>query len=329
MSIDDLLGAALQHHHNGEPLLAHESFEELWRELRSAGRSSNALAAKGLAQLEAALEKRGRGHQAGFEKLLAKSVETLRSARPSELGIDLVGLVESVARFGEDSSGASFDLPKEPELEGVLYLHGFASSAQSTKATHARKVLEPMRVRFRAPELDSGDFRSFSVGRALEVARRAMFERTVLVGSSLGGYVASLLANEDPRVVSLLLLAPAFDFGPRLREKYGERAIQTWRENGFVEVMHYARGRLEPIGPELIDDALRRDPRPPIRVPALIIHGRRDDTVPVSGSEAVARRDSVTLEVVDDDHSLGASLEVIERALKAAVARNLSQRFTQ
>jgi pimeloyl-ACP methyl ester carboxylesterase len=57
----------------------------------------------------------------------------------------------------------------------------------------------------------------------------------------------------------------------------------------------------------------------PLRVvaPTTIIHGTRDDVVPLSASREFSSRHEVELIEVDDDHRLGASLGV----LVAAVAR--------
>lgn len=205
---------------------------------------------------------------------------------------------------------------------GVLYLHGFASSGASNKARHARAVVEELGVPFRAPELDGGDFRTITVGRALDVARRSCFGRTLVIGSSFGGYIASLLSRCDPRVAGLLLLAPAFDFAERLRTREGS-AFEEWRKLGTVEVDHHATGQRAALDFALFEDAITRDPRPLLRAPTLIIHGARDESVPIEGSREVATRDAgfVELREVDDDHSLSQSLHPIGAAIVEMIAR--------
>jgi fermentation-respiration switch protein FrsA (DUF1100 family) len=55
---------------------------------------------------------------------------------------------------------------------------------------------------------------------------------------------------------------------------------------------------------------------PTIRVPTYVLHGRRDETVPVAVAEELKTRfdDLVELDVVDDDHALANSAD---RALEA------------
>ena len=53
--------------------------------------------------------------------------------------------------------------------------------------------------------------------------------RVRLIGSSLGGFLASLFAAEHPTLVDrMVLIAPAFDFGQRWRERLGETGIERW-----------------------------------------------------------------------------------------------------
>lgn len=147
----------------------------------------------------------------------------------------------------------------------------------------------------------------------------------VLIGSSLGGFVAIQTALARPgRVGRLVLLAPAVDFsGNRLREP-GDRGLEEWKSTGLLNVFHYGYGRVLPVHYELYTDALRYDglnarPDPPI----LIFQGRRDTSVSPATVEHWARsRPNVELHLLDDDHQLGSSLEYIwketERFLELA-----------
>ncbi len=58
-------------------------------------------------------------------------------------------------------------------------------------------------------------------------------------------------------------------------------------------------------------------------VPALLIHGWRDEVCPLAGTHAFAARRRLPLLVLDDDHRLGASMDII-----AAQFRLLLDRFT-
>lgn len=102
----------------------------------------------------------------------------------------------------------------------VVYLHGFASSPQSSKARFFAAKFAQAGVAFEAPQLDEGEFRNLTVsgqmvvvGNAVGASREklAKGEPLVLMGSSLGGYLAALYAERNPKSVDrLVLLAPAF-----------------------------------------------------------------------------------------------------------------------
>ncbi len=140
------------------------------------------------------------------------------------------------------------------------------------------------RLRALGLPLQVRDLRGVSLqGRYDAVERDTRGGRALLVGSSYGGLVAALLAQAHPeRFTGLVLCAPAL---------------------GWVEP------------PNL-------DPRSlvaPAGLPVHLLHGLRDDVVPIEQSRAYQRRSGpgVTLWELDDDHALRGSLELLcERVLE-------------
>src|ERR1700678_4151148 len=96
----------------------------------------------------------------------------------------------------------------------VVYLHGFASGPQSGKARFFAERFGARGVPFVAPRLDEGDFEGLTISGQLKVVEKAVGEGpVVLMGSSLGGYLAALYAARHREAVEkLVLLAPAFQF---------------------------------------------------------------------------------------------------------------------
>jgi pimeloyl-ACP methyl ester carboxylesterase len=199
----------------------------------------------------------------------------------------------------------------------VVYLHGFASSAQSSKAAFFREKLQPRGIRAETPDLNGPDFSTLTITRMLDQVHglvAADQEPVVLIGSSLGGFVALHAAvREASRVARLVLLAPALDFGQPSMRGLGDRGLEDWRRTNSTEVFHHAYGRMMTVHYELFDDASRYDSfAVHLPVPTLVFQGRLDTLVDAQMVEDWARpRDRVRLRLFDDDHQLHASLEQI------------------
>jgi uncharacterized protein len=201
-----------------------------------------------------------------------------------------------------------------------LYLHGFASGPDSFKGVslakhYAAKGIHLTRLNLRLPS-----FEHMRLSAMLEAARDAIGgaeDRAVLFGSSLGGLTACRVAEADPRVCALVLLAPAFRLIERWKQRLGADAWQAWKETGWIETDDYAtkgRSRVDfgfALDAEAIDE--RSSGWPDVRVPTLIIHGVRDAVVDVDLSRSWAeRKRHVRLVEVDDGHELTASIPRIQ-----------------
>src|SRR5262245_23744021 len=102
-----------------------------------------------------------------------------------------------------------------------IYLHGFASSPQSGKATYFRRRFDERALTLDVPLLDEGNFEQMTMSSQVAVLDRAVAgEPTVLIGSSLGGYLAAWYASRHPEVTKLVLMAPAFQFLRRWRARF-------------------------------------------------------------------------------------------------------------
>jgi pimeloyl-ACP methyl ester carboxylesterase len=199
----------------------------------------------------------------------------------------------------------------------VIYLHGFASSSQSGKATYLGQRLRALGVEFHVPDLNLPDFSTLTVTRMLEQTGAlidAAAGPVTLMGSSLGGFVAVNAAAKWPdRVKDVVLMAPALDFsdeglsGPRGAD------VAEWQRTGTLNVFHFGYARVAPIHYELFADARQYDAMAAtVPMPVLVFQGRRDTAVKPLTVEAWARqRPNVELHMLDDDHQLTASLDFI------------------
>ncbi len=161
-----------------------------------------------------------------------------------------------------------------------LYLHGFASSPASRKARLFAESLRLENIHLDALDL-APDFTRLTITGQLEVIEKAaQGDSVVLIGSSLGGYLAAIYAEKHPEVSRLLLLAPAFDFLALWTGELGPEKLREWRKNGAIPVFHYGVGREVPLGYQMMEDAEQYRPFPNFHQPCLILHGLRDTVVP-------------------------------------------------
>jgi len=206
-------------------------------------------------------------------------------------------------------------------MPNILYLHGFASGPLSQKGRFFHQQFSMIGADVHQPDLAQGDFQALTLSGQLKVVDQAVqeLEPALIMGSSLGGYLAALYAASQPeRVRSLVLLAPAFGFARRLAEQLGEQQMKAWKEQGTRQIYHYGEQRMLPLGYQFYEDALWHDENPEVTQPTLIIHGRRDDSVDPSLSVEFAwGKNNVDVQLVDSDHQM---LDVLPEVWDKVVA---------
>ena len=163
----------------------------------------------------------------------------------------------------------------------------------------------------------SGDFREGSIGRwagdALAVIDRLTQGPLILVGSSMGGWIALLAALARPdRVRGLIGIASAPDFTEdliwnRLSAEQGRR----FQASGELSAPSAYESELIPITYRLVEEGRRHLLlRHPIALtcPVRLLHGMRDPDVPYQTSLRLAQNLAGTEAVVelieDGDHRL-------------------------
>lgn len=199
----------------------------------------------------------------------------------------------------------------------LAYLHGFASSPHSKKG---RAIAEAFAAQATAPDqvdlldLNRPDFATLTLTAQLEAvtAWAADKTRVSLIGSSMGGWVATRFAELNPsKIEGLVLLAPAFDMTARWPRRLGAQAMAAWRAHGALPFPD-ADGRPTPVHWGFIEDALSHPPTPSSPCATLVIHGRADEVVPIESSRQwVAAQPEARLIEVEDGHELAASVPLI------------------
>lgn len=200
----------------------------------------------------------------------------------------------------------------------IIYLHGFASSARSTKAAYFAERLRRHGLTFSCPDLNEPDFSTLTISRMLNqiagTVEAADEAAVTLMGSSLGGAMAVLAAERlASKIESVILLAPAVMFARPGHHLLPPGRIDEWRRQGSLSFFHYGYNEERPLSYAFYEDSLRYDPmNASFAQPTLIFQGRRDTSVDPRMVEQFANaRRNVTLSLLDDDHQLIASLSKI------------------
>jgi pimeloyl-ACP methyl ester carboxylesterase len=205
----------------------------------------------------------------------------------------------------------------------IFYLHGFASSARSSKAAFLAAKLAAQGLELHTPDFNQPDFSTLTVTRMVGQVGAEMDRLppgpAVLIGSSLGAFVAVQVALARASQVSrLVLLAPALDFGGNRTRSLGGAGLDEWKRTGSLPVFHYGYGRMMTVGYGLYEDACGYDcVNAALAMPIQIFQGRRDAAVDPGGVERwAAGRPNVELHMLDDDHQLTGSLDYMWREIR-------------
>jgi pimeloyl-ACP methyl ester carboxylesterase len=245
--------------------------------------------------------------------------------------------------LGKDSAARSIAVrARAGGAPGLFWLSGFNSDMQGTKALaldtwaadHGRACI---RFDYSGHGESGGAFIDGSIGRWLEETV-AVFEQfcvgpQVVIGSSMGGWMALLLAREIARrrgigratLAGLVLIAPAPDFTEELMWKGFSPEVRREIETKGVWLRPSRYGEPYPITCLLIEEGrnhLLLGSAINVGCPVRILQGAQDPDVPWQHAFALAHRlpaDDVVLTMIQDgDHRLSRPQDIAR--IIAAVA---------
>lgn len=211
-----------------------------------------------------------------------------------------------------------------------LFVHGFRSDASGTKslafAEHARRRgYSWLRGDLRGHGHSEGGPEGFRLSALLDdllvFLDRFPGRPAVLIGSSMGGWLATLAAERRFQVRGLILLAPAFNFIQDQVGRLPEAELAAWQRDGRRRFVSDSGEAYELDYAALQDaqafDCLHRAVS--LSCPVRILHSVQDEVVPVSVSRAFARACRAPAfeltEIPDGDHRLHAALPQVCAAL--------------
>ncbi|HYD19511.1 MAG TPA: alpha/beta hydrolase [Patescibacteria group bacterium] len=213
------------------------------------------------------------------------------------------------------TNGASKTLP------GVMFMGGFRSDMTGTKATYieaqcARRHQSFLRFDYSGHGKSGGQFEQQTISTWLRDSLSVFDKLTkgdqIVVGSSMGGWLALLLALErKERVKGLVLIAPAPDFSEDIyQNEFGEEERRHLDKTGLIyRPSDY--GDPYPLSKQLFEDGRKHlllKNRIAIRCPVRILHGKQDSVVPwqksVTLMDKLSSPDYKAIWINDGDHRL-------------------------
>ncbi len=207
------------------------------------------------------------------------------------------------------------DLPEEPGPAPVVVLcHGFKGFAEwgflpPLAALLAERGLAAVRFNFGDSGMRLGD----ELVTDLDAFRRQTISGEVddLLAVVAAARLAEASRDESGRLRALVTWAAVSHL-----DRLPADEVQRWRETGTWTAVNARTGQRLPVGLELLRDVEAHgeeiDPRRAAarrRAPWLIVHGDRDETVPVAEGDALAAAAAPPVELLrieGGDHTFGA-----------------------
>ncbi len=225
----------------------------------------------------------------------------------------------------------------------VVWLGGFHSDMTGTKAQVLAEQAQAsggayVRFDYFGHGESDGAFKDGTISRWREDALAVIDELTegplVLVGSSMGGWLACLAAiARSDRVKAMVLIAPAPDFTEKLMtpELSDEAKAAIARDGSWIRPSEYDDGGY-PITRDLLEDGARWSILPgpvPIDVPVRVLQGGADPDVPwthaLELANALTSQDVVFTLIKDGDHRLSRPQDLERLVAAVAEAKGLAE----
>ncbi|RUM27335.1 alpha/beta hydrolase [Rhizobium vallis] len=218
------------------------------------------------------------------------------------------------------------------DAPALVWLSGYRSDMSGTKALELDGLagelgLACIRLDYSGHGLSGGSFRDGTISRwleeALAVIRHLAPERVILVGSSMGGWIALRLAQElarhgGPKLAGMVLIAPAPDFTSELiepnltakeRKSLAERGYFEEHSQYSPEPNIYTRALIEDGRQNRVLDGIIET-----GCPVHILQGMKDPDVPHAHAMKLVEHlpaDDVVLTLIrDGDHRLSRASDI-------------------
>ncbi len=175
----------------------------------------------------------------------------------------------------------------------LYYIHGYLSSPDSTKGTLFKKTLNAKPIRYRTCEPEE-----LVILECLKNIKKEIKndQDVILIGSSLGGFLAAKIALNSHNVTKLILLNPAV-----IPKDYDITKIKDMPQKILKDMKD----------PKLFDTKIQAD--------ITILLGTEDTVVPNRWPIEFAKAQQATIKFYHDDHSFTKNIKKLPNIIKKVI----------
>jgi len=184
----------------------------------------------------------------------------------------------------------------------IILCHGFSGHKDSKTYPRFQEVLNKkgiaiFRFDFYGHGESDGKFEDITISEALDDVLKAIefikllgYKKIGLFGSSFGGMASILAASKTDDLFILALKSPVSDCVGKIIAQTTQYPIEKWKRNGYIIHVN-SNGIKQRLNYSFYQDAENLsvyEAAKNINIPTIIVHGNKDDVVPVEQSKRTA-----------------------------------------
>ena len=191
----------------------------------------------------------------------------------------------------------------------VIFMNGFLDTLDSARKKQIAEMLQKdgfVTVRFDYTfgfGGGSGDVSNFTLSSQVQDAQRVIDyatrrgyvnpDKVIVFGHCFGGMAAILLSAFDERVKAVITLSTPYDFGDTRLTRMGNHEMARIQLKRYFHIYSEALSKEVRVDYKFFEDGLKKDMARAVRnlkQPVLIIHGRKDESIPVANAQEIYDR---------------------------------------
>jgi dipeptidyl aminopeptidase/acylaminoacyl peptidase len=237
--------------------------------------------------------------------------------------------------YFENSAGTRLcgilsNLTENKEKPIIIMCHGFSTSKDGRTFVRLEEILNEQgistfRFDFFGHGESDGKFAEITTSEAIDnvlnsikFLKESGYKKIGLMGSSFGGMASIIAASRTDDLYILALKSPVSNYRSMAHAKRSEQELEDWKEKGFIELdsTDEERKSLNYSFYEDAENVKAYEAARKIKIPTLIVHGDKDETVPLAQSQKTARLiENCRLEIINGCDHVYTNPEHFERLL--------------